>query len=100
MVYVQQVLDPNLTDPLFQKAWSDLLGAALAMSLTGDKALANRLVQLANGTIDLARTADGNEGLTINDVTPDWIRTRGMNSYDQYTGATNTFDWGNSWPLY
>ena len=42
-------------------------------------------VELANQKIAQAREGDGNEGLTINDVTPDWIRTRGSAMFDVYT---------------
>lgn len=96
--YVKQVIDPNVMDPLFQTAWSNILGAFLEMALVGDKKRANDLVSLANRSIEEARTVDGNEGLTINDVTPDWIRIRGIVSTEGYTsGPYSGYDWGSCW---
>ena len=51
--------------------------------------------------IESARSVDGNEGLTVNDVTPDWIRARGFWSDGMADGwSNNGFNWGNMWPLY
>lgn len=97
LAYVKRVLDPNTMDELFVDAWSAILGARLCMSLTGDKALANVARQAANAAVAEARKADGNEGLTINDVTPDWIRIRGITSYDNVMGYSSGFDWGPFW---
>lgn len=95
--YIKQVTDPNVMDPLFQDAWTTILGARLVMALVGDKQLANLKVQEANRYIVEARTVDGNEGLTINDVTPDWIRSRGI-GYSDYSFTPNIdFNWGNLW---
>lgn len=98
LAYVKQVIDPNVMDTLFQSAWSDILGAKLCMALTGDKTLANMAVGRANESITQARKADGNEGLTVNDVTPDFIRTRGIIGYDW--GGGTSFDWGPLYPLW
>lgn len=100
LAYVKQVTDPNVMDTLFQRAWINVLGAGLCMALTGDKALANGKIQIANSAIETARTADGNEGLTVNDVTPDWIRVRGIDWAQNNTGPYSGYDWGNNWPLY
>lgn len=93
--YVAIVSNPNVWDPLFQDAFQNALGADLCMALSGDKALANMCIARANNSIMEARKADGNEGLTINDVTPDWIRIRGINWTDTMTnGPYSGFDWG------
>lgn len=99
--YVKQVVDPNVMDPLFQTAWTSILAANLQMALVGDKKRANDLVAMANRAIEEARAVDGNEGLTINDVTPDWIRIRGIDC-DSYgvSGPYSGFDWGNSWSTF
>lgn len=95
--YIKQITDPNVMDPLFQSAWATILGARLVMALVGDKQLANIKVQEANTYIMEARKADGNEGLTINDVTPDWLRVRGL-GYSDYSYTPNIdFNWGNLW---
>lgn len=95
--YIKQITDPNVMDPLFQDAWTTILGARLVMALVGDKQLANIKVQEANSYITEARKADGNEALTVNDVTPDWIRSRGI-SYSDYSYTPNVdFNWGQLW---
>jgi len=100
MAYCRQVTDPNVMDSLFQEAWISVLGAGLAMALTGDKSLANMAIGSANHKLLEARKVDGNEGLTINDVTPDWIRIRGIASQGYVSGPWSGFDWGSSWPTY
>ena len=100
LVYCQDVVDPNIMDDLFQDAYAKLVGATITIPLTGDKKLANFAVQEANQTITLARQADGNEGLTINDVTPDWLRIRGIDFVSPYSGPFQGFDWGGMWPAY
>lgn len=98
LAYVQQVTDPNLFDPLFRTALYSALGAATCQALTGDKKLLDGLIRLVNQKIELARSIDGNEGLTVNDVTPDWIRIRGINWTDGYvSGPYTSYDWGNYW---
>jgi hypothetical protein len=101
LAYVKQVTDPNVMDTLFQRAWINLLGAGLCMALTGDKVLANGMIEKANASILEARKVDANEGLTVNDVTPDWIRVRGID-WSQHTLGPypGGYDWGNLWPLY
>lgn len=101
LVYVKQITDPNVMDPMFQDAWANILGARLGMALSGDKALVAQCIERANNLIVEARKADGNEGLTVNDVTPDWIRIRGCDFSDGYlAGPYNNFDWGNLFAVY
>lgn len=96
--YCRQIVDPNIMDALFQKAWYNVIGAVLTMALTGDKQLANSKIQLANQVIAEARSVDANEGLTINDVTPDFLRVRGI-AYDCWIGGTGV-EWGSYWNMY
>lgn len=96
MAYIRQIMDPTVFDQLFVEAYAFILGAATCMALSGDKTLANSLVALANSKIVQARSVDGNEGLTINNVTPDFIRTRGIDwSNNAWSGSQ--FDWGDLW---
>jgi len=98
LAYVAQVTDPNLFDTLFQSALSNAMAAKVCQSLTGDKKLVNQLVNDVNEAITAARSIDGNEGPVINDVTPDWIRIRGINWTDGYvSGPYTSYDWGNYW---
>ncbi len=101
LAYTQQVVDPNVFDPSFRSALYDAGAATLVMALKGDKGFANQLLGKTNSTIQIARGNDGNEGLTINDVTPDWIRTRGV-AYTEglMSGPYQGYDWGNFFPLY
>lgn len=99
--YVRQVTDPNVMDPQFIQAWVSALGGRLVMALTGDKTLANQKLTEANNFISQARIGDGNEGLTINDVVPDWIRVRGFDAIDPgVLGPNLQFDWGPMLTLY
>lgn len=99
--YIKQITDPNIMDPLFQRAWYNILGGTLAMVLTGDRGLANARISLANGMIQEARAVDGNEGLTVNDVTPDWLRVRGV-IYSDYWNNGFGYGWDayGLWPMY
>jgi hypothetical protein len=100
LAYVKRVSDPNVWDDQFQQALVAALAGRLVISLTGDKGLAQMKMGEANQYITLARQGDGNEGLTVNDVTPDWIRTRGI-SYQAWEFSPNImFDWGPMLSMY
>ena len=100
LCYVRRVVNPDVWDSQFQQALVAALAARLVVSLTGDKGLAQLKLQEANQHITLARQMDGNEGLTVNDVTPDWIRTRGI-SYQAWEFSPNImFDWGPMLSMY
>lgn len=97
LAYVKQVTDPNIMDPLFIDAWIQVLAAYINFGLAGDKALSNICIGRANNMIIEARKVDGNEGLTVNDVTPDFIRIRGIAYTEDYSGPySQGFDWGPS----
>lgn len=100
LAYIRQVIDPNVMDPHFQEAWIKTLGAGMCKALTGNLGLSNGLIKEVNSMIAEARKSDGNEGLTVNDVTPDWIRFRGINWPNEQIGPYADFQWGNFWPLY
>jgi len=98
--YIKRVENPGVWDDQFQQALVAALASRLVIALTGDKGLAQLKIQEANQFIMLARQSDGNEGLTINDVTPDWIRTRGI-SYQAWEFSPNImFDWGPMLSMY
>ena len=99
--YIRRVTDTNVMDSLFVRAWYHILGASIAMALTGDRLLANNLIQIANGMIAEARAVDGNEALTTNDVTPDWLRARGI-IYGEYWSMGTGYGWDDVglWPSY
>jgi hypothetical protein len=87
-------------DDNFQTAWTFGLAGRLAIALTGSVQIANMKIQEANAVIQIARAVDGNEGLTINDVTPDWIRMRGILYQSWEYGPNQIFDWGPMLSMY
>lgn len=101
LCYNTQVTDPNVMDPSFQEAWVNILGARLVFQLTGDKALANLKISETNGIIVEARKNDGNEEITVNDVTPDFLRIRGNWGGPNWEYSPNMgFDWGSTYSPY
>jgi hypothetical protein len=76
LCYLRDIVIEDVWDPLFTDAMVAALAGKLALSLTGDKQLAQLRFKMANDKILEARGADANEGVTIIDHTPDWI-TRG-----------------------
>ena len=71
---------PDAWDPLFEQAFVATLAARLAMPCNPDKAFARQVradnIQIARGALDAARVRDGDEGWTVQNHTPDWIRAR------------------------
>jgi hypothetical protein len=101
LCYNTQIVDPNVMDPAFQEAWVSLLGARLCFQLTGDKALANQSIAITNAAIMEARKSDGNEEITVNDVTPDFLRIRGNWGGPNWEYSPNMgFDWGSTYSPY
>ena len=101
LCYNTRITDPNVMDELFQDAWVAVLAARLVFQLSGDKALANQAITETNRLIAEARIADGNENLTVNDVTPDWLRTRGNFGGPNWEYTPNmSFDWGSFYSPY
>lgn len=80
LVYTTRITDVNLFDGSFVMALAHYLGAKLCMPLSGDKALGKMAYDIADATTREARASNGNEGLTVADSIPDWIRARGYAS--------------------
>lgn len=102
LCYNTQITDPNVMDPLFQDAWIHILAARLGPQLNGEMARANLNISLANASIMEARKADGNESITVNDVTPDFLRVRGgfgVGPNWEYSPNMD-FDWGSYYSPY
>jgi hypothetical protein len=101
LCYNGRVTDPNVMDEMFQDSWIAITAARLVFQLSGDKALANQAIAETNRIIAEARIADGNENLTVNDVTPDWLRTRGNFGGPNWEYTPNmSFDWGSFYSPY
>jgi len=75
--YNDRVTDTSLYDSAFTSALIVALASNLAFNLSGDYKLVQMLAAKANSMILAARAIDGNEGLTVVEHTPDWIRIRG-----------------------
>lgn len=79
-VWNRRVENPGLWDSSFKQALIDSLAVRLAIPVTGDRAIAQMMKGWATsaiGTINTARANDGNEGLTEDNHTPDWLQVRG-----------------------
>lgn len=79
LVYTGLIQYPDAWDPLFEQAFVACLAARLAMPLADRKAavaIRRDNIQIAKAALDAARVRDGDEGWTVVDHTPDWIRAR------------------------
>ena len=79
-VYTSRITNPNLFDGQFVEAFRFLLGARMCMRLTGDKQATLAAWKKADDLCKAAAASNGNEGLTIIDSVPDWIKVRGYAS--------------------
>src|SRR6516162_7348420 len=101
LCYNGVITDPDVMDQFFQDAWAAILSARIVRQFTGDLNLANQQIAIANRLIAEARIADGNENLTVNDITPDWLRTRGNFGGPNWEYTPNmSFDWGSFYSPY
>lgn len=75
-VYNADNANPALWDSMFQAAMVATLGAFLVPALSLSLPLMQLSIKMAEDIIHLARTADGNEGVTVMDHVPDWIQAR------------------------
>jgi hypothetical protein len=78
-VFNLDVNNPDIWDPLFQLAMVAALASKLAMPVTGDTAIRDRMIQTAQNAINEARAASANEAIQTSDHIPDWIA--GRNGY-------------------
>ncbi len=85
-VYNRRVTNPSLFSSQFVSAFQALLAARITMALTGDKQLANGMINQANALVLQARVSDGDEGLTVQDPATDWINAR-------FSGGFPTSGW-------
>lgn len=91
LVYTVNQPNPIIWDSLFQEGMVSALAAYFVPALSLNMPLMQAAVGRAEKMIAQARTADGNEGVTVMDHVPDWIRARGgigrLNSLlDDYGG--------------
>lgn len=84
LIYTRDHLDYSLWPPNFEATMIWAMAGNLAIALTGDKTLAKMVFAKANEIITQARLTDGNEGFTVQDVTPDWLVARGYGQSCSY----------------
>lgn len=82
LVYTGRVEDLTVWDPQFVDAFVLLLGARVAFALTGDRGLQMDLAKQALTQAQSASLLDANEGITVHEITPDWLAVRGVGSFD------------------
>lgn len=79
-IYTVNQPNPVIWDSQFQAAMVASLAAYLVPALSLNLSLMKAAIETAKGIIMDARVSDGNEGVTIMDHVPDWIRARGYNA--------------------
>ncbi len=89
-VYTMDVTNESLWDAAFQEAMVFGLASRFAMTIAGDKSLARLVSQQAMLAVGAARASDGNEGLTVNEHLPDWLRVRGAGGFGAGDGSTGS----------
>lgn len=77
LVYTARMSNPAVYDPSFVDAFVAVLGSKLAIPLTGESAKRQAQLQIAQALLISAQVSNGNEGLTVIDHQPDWLRVRG-----------------------
>lgn len=93
LTYTAQTTDLNLWSKDAIMALSLVLAAYITPTLSGDKKLQANLFASARDRVTTAEVKDANEGLTIQDSTPDWMSIRGQTNIGDLTFGT----WGGSY---
>lgn len=76
-VYTWRNTLTTMFDAQFVNALSAYLGSRICKALTGDMAMMKAAFEIASELTIKAQASNGNEGLTVIDSTPDWMRVRG-----------------------
>lgn len=76
-IYTFRNTNTAMWDALFVQGFAAYLGARICMSLTGDKNTQRMVLSEAQQYANDAQRMNGNEGLTVINQTPDWMRARG-----------------------
>lgn len=74
--YTMRVDNPAIFQPGFVTALAGRLAKKIVIPLSGDKSMAQAAWQASEDIVRAARQVDANEGLTIIDNYPDWLRAR------------------------
>lgn len=79
-IYTFRNTNTAMWDALFVQGFAAYLGARVCMTLTGDKGTQQLALREAQQYAIDAQKMNGNEGLTVIDTVPEWMRVRGYNS--------------------
>ena len=74
---------PDTWDPLFLSAATAFLASYLIQANARNGAQYQAQVAACSSILDMARIANGNEGINNTDHTPDWLRARFTSGYNQ-----------------
>lgn len=78
LIYNAQITDCDLWSTYFTQVMVEFLASELAMALTGSLPLRQNLKEIVLQTIMFAIIANRNEGLVMDDLSPEWIIARGL----------------------
>lgn len=91
LVYTARAADTAFWDAQFIDVMSLILASRICFSLNGDRALQRDLIQQAIAALQNARVTEANQGITVHEITPDWLAVRGVGPLDDITpsGSSN-----------
>lgn len=95
IVYTQNNPNPDFWESEFQAAMVASLAMYLIPPLNLNMALLNTQNKIAQDIIAVAQSRDANEGMVVQDHTPDWVRARGCGNQIDYAGEWDSESWGN-----
>lgn len=96
-VYTKRITNPNLFSADVVDALAYYLGSRICVTLTGEVSKAVALFQGAERLVKQAQASNGNEGLTVIDQVPDWIRVRGYTA--DWASPPGSITWCDPIPL-
>lgn len=104
-VYTVNQPNPIIWDSMFQQAFASSLAAFLVPALSLNMKLMEMTIKMADSIITQARVRDGDEGTTVVDHVPDWMRARnsgGSLSWDVVGYGTGYYGnyGGMAWPQF
>lgn len=91
LCYTADITETGIWDEQFVDAYIHLLAARAVYNLTGDKQRQKQLYEMVNEKIVLARIGDGNEGLTMPDIVPDFLAVRTGTEAGVYGAYTSIY---------
>lgn len=102
VVYTVAQPNPVIWDSMFRQGFVSSLSAFLVPALSLNLALMQASIKVADSIIMQARIRDGDEGITVVDHIPDWMRARNsggaVNGYGGYAPWLYANYQGMSWP--